>query len=165
MTTEFEFEKKIRHRDLVKKESSVTMLIGLAVQAAIVILGAVAYLVKPVQRLTPMAENVYMVFCVIAVVVVIVVLAVRRTIYFSPRLIGDGVDLSALLAKWRTIDIVLLVCTEGVAIMGFVVRMMGLPFSRTLTFFVGSFVLGMILMPFTFKVMDKIRYVERQIGK
>ncbi len=165
MTTEFEFEKKMKQRNLAVRESRLTMRIGLLILASIAIYALLAYFIEPAGRMTPLVENIYMVFCVIAVGIVIVVLAVRRTIYFSPRLVGENMDLATLLGKWRIIDITLFACAESMALMGLIVRYLGVPFPRTLSFFAGSFLLVLVLMPFTFKVMDKIRYFERQNGR
>jgi hypothetical protein len=42
---------------------------------------------------------------------------------------------------------------------------MGMPFARTFHFFVSSALVVLILMPFTFKVKDKIRTFAKNAGK
>ena len=102
---------------------------------------------------------------VVAIVLVIMVLAVRRTIYFSPRLIHDEDNLADLLRRWRTIDIVLLSFSELIALFGLVITLLGMPFVRTFHYFVAAFLLTMILMPIQWKVKDKIRNFEKYSGK
>ncbi|MBU4405266.1 MAG: hypothetical protein KKG79_06620, partial [Acidobacteria bacterium] len=73
--------------------------------------------------------------------------------------------LTALLQRWRTIDIVLLSFAEVIAIFGLVITLLGMPFARTFHFFVSAFLLTMILMPIPWKVKDKIRNFEKYAGK
>ena len=79
-----------------------------------------------------------------SIVLIIVVLAVRKTIYFSPRLVREDFTLAALLQRWRIIDIVLLSFAEVIAIFGLVITLLGMPFARTFHFFVSGFLLTMI---------------------
>ena len=102
---------------------------------------------------------------IVSIMLIIAVLAVRKTIYFSPRLVREDFTLAALLQRWRVIDIVLLSFAEVIAIFGLVITLLGMPFARTFHFFVSGFLLTMINMPITFKVRDKIRMFEKYAGR
>jgi hypothetical protein len=87
-----------------------------------------------------------------------VIHGLRRTIYFSPRLLKDQpFDVIVLLRKWAKIDLVMLAMGEAIAILGLVSTLLGMPFDQNLHFFVASFGVIMIVMPMTWKVKDKLR--------
>ncbi|MEI6614370.1 MAG: hypothetical protein WCL37_05695 [Chrysiogenales bacterium] len=160
-----EFEKQKQEREFIRQESRITMIISLSLLASIVVYGLIAYLHKGNFRFSKGVYDVYGILNIVAIVLVIVVLAVRKTIYFSPRLVNDDYTLTALLQRWRTIDIVLLSFAELIALFGLVITFLGMPFVRTFHFFVAAFLLTMILMPIPWKVRDKIRNFEKYAGK
>jgi hypothetical protein len=160
-----EFEKQQQERALVRRESRVTMIISLSQLASIVIYGLIAYLHRGGFRFSKTVFDAYSILNVVAIVLVIVVLAVRKTIYFSPRLVSEDFTLTELLRRWRTIDIILLSFGELIALFGLVITLLGMPFVRTFHFFVAAFLLTMILMPIAWKVRDKIRNFEKYAGK
>jgi uncharacterized membrane protein len=160
-----EFEKQKQERALIRQESRITMIISLSLLASIVVYALVAYLFGSNRPPVKAVNDVWNVFSIVSVVLIIIVLAVRKTIYFSPRLVKEDFTLTALLRRWRAIDIVLLAFAEAIAIMGLVISLMGMPFARTFHFFVGGFLLAMINMPIGFKVRDKIRTFEKYAGK
>ncbi len=160
-----EFEKQKEERELIRRESRITMIVSLSLLASIVMVGLVAFLHRSGYRFSKSVFNVYSILNIIAIVLVIVVLAVRKTIYFSPRLVNQDFTLTALLRRWRTIDIILLSFGELIALFGLVSTLLGMPFVRTFHFFVAAFLLTMILMPISWKVRDKIRNFEKYAGK
>lgn len=160
-----EFEKQQIEREHIRRESRTTMIICLAMLASIVAYALAAYLVPPPPRTAPAVRDAWNVLNIVAIVLIIAVLAVRKTIYFSPRLVRDDFTLAALLQRWRAIDIVLLAFAELIAVFGLVITLLGMPFQRTFHFFVGGFLLALINMPVTFKVRDKIRMFEKYAGK
>lgn len=160
-----EFEKKKQTRELIRRESRITMVVSLSLLASILIYTLIAYLHKGSFRFSKGVFDAYGVLNIVAIVLVIMVLAVRKTIYFSPRLVKDDYTMTALLRRWRTIDIALLSFAEFIALFGLVITLLGMPFVRTFHFFVAAFLLTMILMPIPWKVMDKIRNFERYAGK
>ena len=160
-----EFEKQKQERILIRQESRITMIISLSLLLSIVVYGLIAYLHKGGFRFSRGVYNAYSILNVVAIVLVIMVLAVRKTIYFSPRLVRDDYTLTDLLRRWRTIDIVLLSFGELIALFGLVITLLGMPFVRTFHFFVAAFLLTMILMPIPWKVKDKIRNFEKYAGK
>jgi hypothetical protein len=160
-----EFEKQKQERALIHQESRITMIVSLSLLASIVIYGVIAYLRKGSFMIPRGIQDAWGILNVAAIMLVIIVLAVRKTIYFSPRLVKDDYSLTALLRRWRTIDIVLLSFAEIIALFGLVITLSGMPFVRTFHFFVAAFLLTMILMPIPWKVRDKIRNFERHAGK
>jgi len=160
-----EFEKQKVEREVIRKESHLTMIISLSLLASIAIYTLIAYLHRGSFLASRSVRDGWNVLNIVAIVLIIVVLAVRKTIYFSPRLVREDFTLTVLLQRWRTIDIVLLSFAELIAIFGLVITFLGMPFARTFHFFVGGFLLTMILMPITWKVKDKIRNFEKYAGK
>jgi len=160
-----EFEKQKEERALIRQESRITMIISLSLLASIAIYALVAYLYKGSFRFSKGVYNAYSILNIVAIMLVIVVLAVRKTVYFSPRLVRDDFTLTALLRRWRNIDIVMLCFGEMLALFGLVITLLGMPFVRTFHFFVAAFLLTMILMPIPWKVRDKIRTFEKYAGK
>ncbi len=142
-----------------------TMIISLSLLASIAVYTLIAYLHRGSFLASRRVRDAWSVLNIVAIVLIIVVLAVRKTIYFSPRLVREDFTLTALLQRWRTIDIVLLSFAELIAIFGLVITLLGMPFARTFHFFVGGFLLTMILMPIPWKVKDKIRNFEKYAGK
>lgn len=168
-----EFEKQRIVGEQIHRESRVTMIVCLAMLASIVIYTLVAYLVSTPAHLpsagsSHVAKGVrdaWNILNIVSIMMIIAVLAVRKTIYFSPRLVRDNFTLTALLQRWRTIDVILLSLAELIAVFGLVITLLGMPFQRTFHFFVAGFLLAVINMPVTFKVWDKIRMFEKYAGK
>jgi hypothetical protein len=158
-----EFEKQKQERALIRQESRLTMIFSLSLLATV--FGLVAYLHQGGFRFSNSVYNAYSILNITAIMLVIVVLAVRKTIYFSPRLVKENFTLAALLRRWRTIDIILLSFCELIGLFGLVITLLGMPFVRTFHFFVAAFLLTMILMPIPWKVRDKIRNFEKYAGK
>lgn len=160
-----EFEKQKIEREYIKRESRLTMILSLALLASIAAYAVVAYLLAGNRPPSRRVSEAWSILNIVSILLIIAVLAVRKTIYFSPRLVRDDFTLGALLQRWRTIDIVLLSFAEVIAIFGLVITLLGMPFARTFHFFVSGFLLTMINMPITFKVRDKIRMFEKYAGK
>jgi hypothetical protein len=160
-----EFEKQKVEQELIRRESRTTMIISLSLLASIVAYALFAYLFGGGRPPGRTVNSVWNVLNIVAIVLIVLVLAVRKTIYFSPRLVRDDFTLGALLRRWRSIDIVLLSFAEVIALFGLVANLLGMPFARTFHFFVGGFLLAMINMPIGFKVRDKIRTFEKYAGK
>jgi F0F1-type ATP synthase membrane subunit c/vacuolar-type H+-ATPase subunit K len=160
-----EFEKQKIERELIRKESRLTMVISLSLLASIAVYALVAYLIPHGWQTPRLVRDAWSILNIVAIMLIIGVLAVRKTIYFSPRLVRDDFTLGALLQRWRTIDIILLAIAELIGIFGLVVTLLGMPFARTFHFFVAAFLLTMINMPIAFKVRDKIRTFEKYAGR
>ncbi len=162
MTTDY--AKKTGEDRLVRKLSRPTLLFSLATLASVAACAAVAALLSGGRPLTATVKNAWGILNVISILVIIVVLAIRKTIYFSPRLIREPFTLAELLTRWRSIDIVLISLGELVALAGLVITLLGMPFANTFHYFVSSFLLIMVLMPIPWKVHDKLRNFKRNGG-
>ncbi|GEM_PF-611868 len=168
-----DFEKQKIEMEHIRRESRLTMVISLAMLSSIAIYTLVAYLVPALSQSRPAVTlaagkavlNAWNILNIVSIMLIIAVLAVRKTIYFSPRLVRDDFTLDALLQRWRIIDIILLSLAELIAIFGLVITLLGMPFQRTFHFFVAGFLLALINLPVTFKVRDKIRMFEKYAGK
>ena len=139
-----EFEKQKVEREIIRQESRLTMIISLSLLASIVAYALVAYLHRGGWLTSRGVRDAWNVLNIVSIVLIIMVLAVRKTIYFSPRLVREDFTLTALLQRWRIIDIVLLSFAELIAIFGLVITLLGMPFARTFHFFVSGFLLTMI---------------------
>jgi len=166
MTTEYEaqYEKSMKERRVIKEETRISMLLGLSILISIISMGVIAYLVKPEIKMSPKAmEDLIAIFNIVTVMLMVVMLAVRKTIYYSPRFIKDGFTLRQVLGKWRVIDLTLLSLNESIAIMGLIATLLGMPFNRTFHFFVGSTLLTVILMPMGIKVRSKLGILRERV--
>jgi hypothetical protein len=160
-----EFEKQKVEQETIRLESRLTMTISLSLLASILVYALVAFLHRGSLQAGKDVRNAWNVMNIVSIMLIIVILAVRKTIYFSPRLVREDFTLNALLRRWRAIDIVLLSLAEVIALFGLVITLLGMPFVRTFHFFVAGFLLTLILMPITWKVKDKIRVFEKYAGR
>jgi phosphoglycerol transferase MdoB-like AlkP superfamily enzyme len=160
-----EFEKQKIEREHIRRESRLTMIISLSLLASIAAYALVAFLLAGNRPPNRGVRDAWSILNIVSIMLIIAVLAVRKTIYFSPRLVREDFTLAALLKRWRIIDIVLLSFAEVIAIFGLVITLLGMPFARTFHFFVSGLLLTMINMPITFKVRDKIRMFEKYAGR
>jgi hypothetical protein len=143
-----EIEKRYEEHKSIKQETRPTIIISLALLVSVGIYTALAGLIE----FKPMVDkyslkNAYDIINLIVIVLIIIVLAVRRSIYYSPRFIPGDATLTRVLQKWRSIDIVLLALAEIIPICGLVITILGMPFHRTYHFFLGGALLMIILMP------------------
>jgi len=160
-----EFEKQKIEQEHIRRESRLTMIISVSLLVSIVAYALVAFLAAGNNPPDRGVRDAWSILNIVSIMLIIVVLAVRKTIYFSPRLVREDFTLGALLQRWRLIDIVLLSFAEVIAVFGLVITLLGMPFARTFHFFISGFLLTMINMPITFKVRDKIRMFEKYAGR
>lgn len=99
---------------------------------------------------------------VAVVVVMVAILALRRSVYYSPRLIRANFTLTQVLQKWRRIDIIMLSVSSLIPICGLVLAVLGLSFDMNFHFFLGSGILMVILMPVGIKVRSKLSILRQQ---
>ncbi len=150
--------------DIIKRESRVTVIISLVFLFTVglyFILSVYAFSKINIKMDKKSVDNLFQILNVIAIVEIIIILAVRKTIYFSEKIIKKEMNLSQILNKWRSIDIILLAIGESISIYGLVLVIMGMPIGRTFHFFVASALVILIIMPMNWKVRDKIRTLQR----
>ncbi len=157
-----ELEKRYKERQVIKKETRTATIVALAMLFSVMLYALAAYFIKiePVIEMEKL-ENITGAVNLIVIMVMIGVLAIRRTIYYSPRLIREDFSLTQVLQKWRKIDIVMLSVTEIIPIVGMIITFLGMPFKRTFHFFVASALLMFILMPMGVKVRSKLSILRQ----
>jgi hypothetical protein len=157
-----EYAKRSEERKLIKKETRTTLVMGLGLFLLSVIYGVVAYSLEIESSLTSASqEKIYGIVNLAVVMLLIVILAVRKTIYYSPRFIREDFTLKQVLAKWRQIDILLLAISEAIPLCGLALTFLGIPFDRNFHFFLVSGLLIIILMPVGIKVRSKLSILRK----
>jgi F0F1-type ATP synthase membrane subunit c/vacuolar-type H+-ATPase subunit K len=160
MTTEI--EKRYEERKQIKKETKITILIGVAMISSMAVFALAAYFVKTKPALDKNAlQNTYDMLNLIVIVLMVVILGIRRSIYYSPRFVKEEFNLTQVLQKWRTIDILLMAVAETIPICGLVITLMGMPFEKTFHFFLGGALLMVILIPVGIKVRSKLSILKK----
>lgn len=158
-----EIEKRYEEQKLIKQETRITLFISIALLVTVGIYTALAYFIKmsPILNDTESLKKVYDMINLIVIVLMIIILAIRRSIYYSPRFIKEDFTLTQVLQKWRKIDIMLLAIAESIPICGLVITWLGMPFNRTFHFFVAGFILVIILMPVPIKIRSKLAILRK----
>jgi len=160
MTTDY--AKRIEERKIIKKETKKTIIFGICLLILSGAFAAVAYFIKAEAGMTADSlENVYGFVNIFVVMLMIGILAVRKTIYYSPKFIKEDFTLTQVLKKWRSIDIVLLSISEVIPISGLIMTFLGMPFDRNFHFFLTSGLLIIILMPMGIKVRSKLSILRK----
>ncbi len=160
------FKKKQEERRLIKQETRLTIKLSIILVISVLCMGAIAYLSKPGVKMGENAlQETWKIFNIVVIMMMVVILAVRKTIYYSPRFIKEEFSLTQVLRKWRQLDITLLAFAEIIPIIGLVASYLGMPFSRTYHFFVASLLLMVILMPIGLKVRSKLTVLRQYRDK
>ncbi|MCI0470950.1 MAG: hypothetical protein L0Y73_04770 [Candidatus Aminicenantes bacterium] len=161
-----QYESRLDERRIIKNETKNTIKISLAILISIICMGLVASFMKAKATLPRKTlENTWMIFNITIVILTILILAVRKTIYYSPKLIKEDFTLTQILQKWRTIDLILLAAAEIIPVLGLIVSSLGLPFSWTYHYFVASGLLVIILMPLGLKVRSKLTELRKHTSR
>lgn len=157
MTAMTEYERRLEERKIIKKETRSTVIVSLCLLISCGILALVAHLMQTQSTMTnQQQETVYGIVNLLIVLVIIGILAVRRSVYYSPRLIHEDFNLTQVMEKWRKIDFILLAIAQAIPICGLVLTFLGFPFDKTFHLFLGAGVLMIILMPVGIKVRSKL---------
>ena len=153
---------------IIKKETKTTVLICISMVLTVFIYAFIAYYLSDIKKTALVTipadtlQNLLNTFNIAAILMVVIVLAVRKTIYYSPRTIKDDFSLTQVLAKWRVIDIILAAVAESISLLGLAISLLGMPFGRTFHFFITSVLVILIVMPVNWKVRDKLRILKEQ---
>jgi hypothetical protein len=159
-----DYKKQLEEREIIKKETRIPKLIALSMLASTLIYALMAYFVKLEFNLKKdLRENIYWILIFVIILILIGILSVRKTIYYSTRLIKEDYTLTQILQKWRQIDIVLLALGETIPIFGLIITWLGMPFARTGFIFLVSAILMIILMPVEIKIRSKLEILRRHI--
>ena len=161
-----QYESRLEERRIIKAETKHTIKISIALLLSTLFIGIAAYLVKPTPGFGRGAlEELWTIFNIVIVMLTVIILAVRKTIYYSPKIIKEDFTLTQILRKWKTIDLILLAVAELIPIMGLVISFLGMPFSWTYHYFVASALLMLMLMPIGLKVRSKLTVLKNHISR
>lgn len=162
MDTKTEYARRIEERKIIKREIKKTLIFALFLLGLSFIYGIIAYFIKVEPQLTgDSLEKIYGGVNLFIVMLMIIILAVRKSIYYSPRLIREDFSITQVLKKWRVIDIILLSISEIIPICGLLMVFLGIPFDRNFHFFITSVLLIIILMPVGIKVRSKLSILRK----
>lgn len=160
MTTDYKKEQE--ERDIIQRETKKSRMFALYMLISIPFLAIAAYFIKidlSVEK--NLRENLYWVLIFVIILILIVILSVRKTIYYSSKIIKEEFTLTEILKKWTTIDTVLILMAEIIPILGLIITWLGMPFERTWFIFLVSALLMIILMPIGLKVRSKLVVLKK----
>jgi hypothetical protein len=162
MSTIDNYKQRLEERKIIKQETKTTIIICLSVLCFNVILGVAAFFikVKPVMKLESL-ENIYIMINLGIALLLIAILALRKTIYYSPKLIRPDFSIPQVLAKWKRIDLWLLAISEIIPICGLVMTFLGMTFKYNYIFFVVSVILIILLTPLGIKVRSRLSILRK----
>jgi len=162
MSTIDNYKQRLEERKIIKQETKTTIMICLCVLGLTVILGVAASFIKIEPTMKEKAlEKIYGIVNLGIIMLLIAVLAIRKTIYYSPKLIRHDFSIPQVLVKWRIIDLWLLIISEIIPISGLVMTFLGMPFDRNSHFFVASGILIILLTPFGIKVRSRLSILRQ----
>lgn len=157
-----EYERRIEERKMIRQETASTIKFSLALMTSVVVLGGIAYGIRPTVTIpSDKLEKIIGIVNIAVVMMMVVILAIRKTIYYSPKIVKEDFTLRQVLQKWRSIDMILLAVSEIIPILGLVMAVLGMPFRRTFHFFVAAGLLMLILMPIGLKVRSKLAVLRK----
>lgn len=161
-----QYERRQEERRIIKAETKHSIIISLAMLFSVLCMGLAAFLFKPEASLSRSSlEEIWTILNILIVMMTVVILAVRKTIYYSPKIIKEDFTLTQILKKWRTLDIILLALAEIIPILGLLISLLGMPFSWTYHYFVASGLLMVILMPIGLKVRSKLTVLRKHTSR
>lgn len=164
----FDYDNFTENNAIIKRETRTTVLISLSMVASIIIYALISYyftetIKTPIIEISPTLLNtIFNVLNIVAIFMVVIVLAVRKTIYYSQRIIKEDFTLIQILLKWKKVDIVLIAVAESISVMGLIISFLGMPIGRTFHFFVTSILVILVIMPINWKIRDKLRILNHQ---
>ncbi len=157
------YERELEERRIIKKETRLSMIVGICALISTAIYALLAKYITIDLDLDPkLREDLYGILVLVIILIMIGILAMRKTIYYSPKLIKDEFNLTQILEKWRTIDIILIAIAETIPLLGMIITWIGLPFERTWFIFLTAGLLMFILMPMSIKMRSKLSILRNQ---
>jgi len=162
MSTIDNYKQRLEERKIIKQETKTTIIICLGFLILNVVYGAAAFFIKIEPTMKQEAlEKIYGIVNLGIIMLLIAILAIRKTIYYSPKLIRHDFSIPQVLTKWRRIDLWLLAISEIIPICGLVMTFLGMPFDRTFHFFVASGILIILLTPLGIKVRSRLSILRK----
>lgn len=152
---------------MIKDETKKTIIISLMLVFSVLIYAMISIFLSNSKNFRLLnlnkeeLKNIFNILNIAAILMVIIILTIRKTIFYSNRFIKDGMSLKEILMVWRSLDLLLLVFGESIALLGLVITLMGVPFGRSFHFFVTSILVILIIMPVNWKIRDKLKILEQ----
>lgn len=106
-------------------------------------------------------EKIFTFFNIFTILLLIAILAVKKTVYYSSKLIKENDSLEQVLIQWRKIDISLICIAQVIPVLGIVITIIGMEFSRTTHFFIASILLIFMLIPMSIKVRSRLNILKK----
>jgi hypothetical protein len=157
-----EYEKRYQERNVIKKETRNTIFISLACLVSVGIYTLIANLIKTKPMFTPdVLDKILSVANLFIVLLAIVILAMRKTIYYSPRFVKEDFTLIQVLQTWVKMDVIMLAVAEVIPILGLMLRFFGIPLKFTWVYFVAGGILMILIMPVGIKVRSKLTILRK----
>lgn len=164
MTTQY--ERRLEERRIIKAETKNTLIISLVMLCSVFCMALAAYFIKNKPSLSRSSlEDIWTILNIVIVIMTVIILAVRKSIYYSPKIIKEDFTLTQILEKWRTLDFILLALAEIIPILGLIISLLGMPFSWTYHYFVAPALLMIILMPIGLKVRSKLTVLKKHTSR
>jgi mannose/fructose/N-acetylgalactosamine-specific phosphotransferase system component IIC len=148
---------------MIKSETKQTKLVAfssLLFTIVMAILSFVIYKNKASSMNNTNIENIFIILNIFVILLLIAILSIKKTIYYSKRLIKEGSNLEQVLQQWRKVDIILILTVQIIPVIGLSINIFGMEFRRTTHFFIASFLLVVMLMPMGIKVRSKLRLLK-----
>jgi len=164
----FEYDNFSKNNAIIKDEIRKTVVICLMMVASVIGYFIISYFFSKGNGLKFSSidrnslETIFNISNIAAIFMVVIVLAIRKTIYYSEKMIKEDFTLTQIMRKWRVIDIILVAVGETISVIGLLISLLGMPIGRTFHFFITSILVILIIMPFNWKVRDKLRILNSQ---
>ena len=160
MTTEFERDRE--ERLAIRKHTRPGIMVGLMSLVTVAVCTLLARFISPEPTMSARTlETLFGIVVLVIIMIMVAILAVRKTVYYSSRIIKGEMSVADVLRKWNTIDIILISATETIPLLGLALTWLGVPFSRTWFIFLVSALLLVILMPMGIKVRGKLMILRQ----
>jgi hypothetical protein len=162
MSTIDNYKQRLEERKIIKQETKTTVIICFSLLFLNVVYGVAAFFIKIKPAMKQEAlEKIYGIVNLGIIMLLVAVLAIRKTIYYSPKLIRPDFSIPQVLTKWKRIDLWLLIISEIIPICGLVMTFLGMPFDRNFHFFVASGILIILLTPLGIKVRSRLSILRQ----
>ena len=162
----FDFEIGEKEKKIIKVETKKSLIIAYCLMISVFIHLLLAYFLTINMSMNKTSLNLlFNIFNIMAIFIIILVLGLKKSLYFSPRIIKEDFDLAQILQKWQSLDIVFLSLGSSISVTGLVVTFLGMPFNRTFHFFIVSGLVILMVMPMSWSVEGKLRALKNNLNR
>ena len=162
----FDFEIGEKEKKIIKVETKKSLIIAYCLLISVFIHLLLAYFLTINMSMNKTSLNLlFNIFNIMAIFIIILVLGLKKSLYFSPRIIKEDFDLAQILQKWQSLDIVFLSLGSSISVTGLVVTFLGMPFNRTFHFFIVSGLVILMVMPMSWSVEGKLRALKNNLNR